>query len=99
MTGYYDSRFEFRKEVIYEQGYRLRCVVVYMILSKRDKMDSVLQIKEIANMEDIKFILFKNTTTKDKVGTLYINKINNTLVIFKSLLEVNVKEEAIYEGE
>ena len=99
VTGYYDSRFELRKEAIYEQGYRSRCIVVYMILSKRDEIDSILQTKEIANMEDIKFISFKNTTTKDKVSALHINEINNVPVRFESLLEVNAKEEAIYEGE
>jgi len=82
VIGYYDSRFKLRKEAIYEQGYRLRYIVVYVILSKKDEIDSTLQIKEIANIEDIKFISFKNTTTKDKVSALYINKIkhNNTLL-------------------
>ena len=46
-------------------------------------------------MEDIKFISFKNTTIEDKVGVLYLNEINNILVRFESLLEVNMKEEAI----
>ena len=70
-----------------------------MILSKRDEMNSLLQSKEIVNIEDIKFISFKNITIDNKAGALHLNKVNNMLVRFESLLEVNTKEKVIYNGE
>ena len=72
---------------------------MYIILSKREEIYYVLQVGEIANIDDIKFISFKSTKTEDKARVLHINKVNNTPVKFESLCELNVKKETIYQGE
>ena len=41
-TNQIDNRFELRKEHVYENGYRIKAVVVYAVLSKREVLDKKL---------------------------------------------------------
>ena len=50
-------------------------------------------------MDDVKYISFKDTSLKDKIASLYINNMNNILVRFESLIGINVKDQAQYNGE
>jgi len=48
-------------------------------------IDHTLKELEIPGMEDIKYISFKNTSSNDKVGALYLNNMTNVKVRFKIL--------------
>ena len=50
-------------------------------------------------MEDIKYISFKDTSSNEKVVSLHINNMNDIPVQFKSLIGINVQDEANFKGE
>ena len=83
-----------QKETVYENGYRLKGIVVYVIQSKREEIDNIMQSFEIPEMKDIKYISFKNTTSDDKVRVLHLNKIYNGKVRFETLCTYLNKTES-----
>ena len=87
---YYDKRFELRKETVYENGYKSKGLVLYVIQSKREETENTMQSFEILEIKDIKFISFKHTMSDDKVGVLHLNNMNNIKVRFETLYNTNV---------
>ena len=53
----------------------------------------------IVNIDDIKYILFKDTLSNEKVACFYINNMNDILIRFESLIGINVKDKAHYKGK
>ena len=74
-------------------------MVVCTIISKRDEIDGKLQEIDIRNMDDIKYISLKHTSSEDKVESLHINNMNDRNIRFESLLEANAKEEVVFQKE
>ena len=74
-------------------------MVVCTIISKRDEIDGKLQEIDIGNMDDIKYISLKHTSSEDKVESLHINNMNDRNIRFESLLEANAKEEVVFQKE
>ena len=49
-------------------------------------------------MEDIKYILFKDTSSNEKVVSLHINNMNDIPVRFKSFIGINIQDKANHNG-
>ena len=77
----------------------MRALLVYITESKCDETDKRLQQLQIENMNYIKYISFKDTSSNKKIASLHINNMNNIPVRFESLIEINVKDEAYYNGK
>ena len=54
---------------------------------------------KIADMDDVKYISFKDTLLDNKIGSLHLNNMNDIPVRFESLVGVNVKDKVHYNRE
>ena len=49
---------ELKQEYIYEKNLRLKCVVVYVTLNEREKVDSDLQAIEVGDRSNMTYVSF-----------------------------------------
>ena len=50
-------------------------------------------------MNNVKYISFKDTSSNEKIASLYINNMNDIPVRFKSLIGINIKDKVYYNGK
>ena len=53
----------------------------------------------IGNMNDIKYIFFKDTSLNEKVASFHLNNMNNVPMRLESLIGINVKDKTQYNRE
>ena len=76
--------------MVFQQSYRSKVLVIYCILSKYKVVDHKLMKKVRWDRDYTKYISFKETNLKTKLGMLHINNMFNSNVKFKALEGINV---------
>ena len=85
--------------MIYEQGYWSRFLVVYVVDSKKDKIDEKLKSFKLGDGNNSRYISFYNISLDDRLRTLHLNKLNNIDARFKTLNRVNTNDLVIIDKE
>ena len=70
-TGYINNRIKIKKNFMYEQDYKSRALTIHVTETKRNEIDKKLQQISIANIDNIKYILFKNVLSNKNSKLTY----------------------------
>ena len=94
-----DDVIELLKEDIYKYRYRSKCLVMYMVLSERERLDEQLRSVKFRATDRIQLVLFRAVNAQDRLGLLYWNKCNNANVKYDILYDTYLDEIVEYEGK
>ena len=70
IVQYMEQILELKQEYIYEKNLRSKCVVVYVMLNERVKVDSDLQAIEVRDGSNMTYISFRNLSSDNKLAGL-----------------------------
>lgn len=90
---------EVRKEYVYEQNKRSKCITVYSIISKRQIVEEYLLRTPIANCKSLKYVSFKHTSTEEKLKALHINDFKSDTPNFDMLYDTEMSTTVTYRGK
>ena len=90
---------EIRKETVYQKNYESKCLVIYCILSTWEEINQQLQNCQFQSGKYAKYVFFKNTNLEIKLGTLYVNNLNNIQVKYEVLHNISVVETIKFESK
>jgi len=83
---------EVRIEAVYQKDYISRVLVIYSILSQSETVDRKLMNIEFWDSNNIRHLLFKETDTNNRLGTLYSNNLENTDAKWKVLENMSIND-------
>jgi len=63
-----------------------------------EKVDNDLQRVEIGDGSTFIYVLFRNSTSKVRISSLYINNMNNTAVKYEFINKSNIEDEVKYNN-
>ena len=67
---------EIRKEIVKEQYYKLKVLVICAITIRKDELDEALSNFMYRNGQHIRYILYKQVLSNEWLGTLHTNKLS-----------------------
>ena len=77
----YDKKvFKLKPKWVFEKDSMSQYLVIHATIDKRSKVDQDLIKAKVGNGKYFKYILFKHSSLQMKIGSLHINKVNNTKV-------------------
>jgi len=74
-------------------------MVVYAVLTQKEKVDSDLIVLKFENGKKLRYISFKESLLDIRLYALHINEMNNVETQFESLLNARVKDRVKFEGK
>ena len=94
-AGIEKGKIEIRKEFVYQQGYSSKVLVIYCITAESESMDIKLMEMKLWNGTHTKYISFKRTDRKVKLGTLHFNNMKNVEARYEVLENMNVLDNVM----
>ena len=92
VTDIEEEIIKVRKEVIYQQNYKAKVMVIYCIISQQEVMDRMLINIKLQNRDITKYISFQEIDLQTKLGALHENNMNNSQGKYKVLEGVKVHD-------
>ena len=92
VTDIEEEIIKVRKEVIYQQNYKAKVMVIYCIISQQEVMDRMLINIKLWNRDITKYISFQEIDLQTKLGALHANNMNNSQGKYKVLEGVKVHD-------
>jgi len=83
---------EVKYDIIYEQNYKSKCIVIYAIESKAIIIDKKLAELSFSYISYTKYISFKNTDSQNRIRCLYTNNCRNINGKFEILYNTNINK-------
>ena len=90
------GKIELKKENIYEQGKKSRCIIILVVLSKKKLIDEYLIRSPIAKCNSLKYVQFEQSNTQEKIKAIYVNEYQKYKPNFEILYNINNDDNAEY---
>jgi len=71
--NFYDDEFELRREFVYEQGYKSKCIVVYATEKKKEYIDFILRSILLQRKDGVRYVSFKGSNKRVRMELLHDN--------------------------
>ena len=88
-----------RKETIYQNNYKSKVLVIHSILLRAKEVDQQLIILNLWDNKYTRYVSFKETSTKTRLGALYTYNMINIKLKFEILEDISVNQLVIVKGE
>ena len=98
-AGYEEVIFEIKKKMVYENDSESLYITVYATLDKREQVDKEMQDITVGDRNFFQYISFQNSDAQAKLGSLYINDINNIDIRYELITQSDMENRVQLESK